>query len=102
MEPNSDDSNTLVIDCLNDGGLLLTTLEEVSQALLAKGLHVVTTKEKAVLDAIESALSRLGDDPPYYEVYDNGDCEDGIDLFTLNPKLAKVLNTWTRELTLDL
>jgi hypothetical protein len=56
-----------------------------------------TPAERKVLDALKQALSRLGDDPPYYEIYDSP-CGEPFNLFELNPDLPNVLNAWTSEL----
>jgi hypothetical protein len=58
-----------------------------------------TPAERKVLEALKQALSRLGDDPPYYEIYDSP-CGEPFNLFELNPDLPQVLNAWTSELAL--
>lgn len=71
---------------------------EVYETMLRPGENerqARTAAEQAVLDALEEALTRLGDDPPYYEC----DADMCGDLARLNPALVDALNNFTAELT---
>lgn len=48
------------------GGMLVATH---ARALEAERQDACTPEERAVLDTIEQQFKRLGDDPPYYQVY---------------------------------
>jgi hypothetical protein len=76
----------------------ITELELMGKGVI-QGLHAnqCTPAERAVLDAMAIALKRLGDDPPYYEVYEDEEHERP-DFLDLNPALAGALNAWTTEL----